>query len=242
VYLTSSEALLSLHRSHGGGAEPARLESPLRRRMDLAAMAKNIDWATVRMRLIGSNPDAQSTASTCCPASQLPDGQRSAEMAYRCADICQSSFESGLFREWTWCYYGNQEGSSSMILWLLRRRTNQIEFDMRDQDRAPAFTGGELRLATKVGEVKLRAPLAYQGHWRPTKQWRRRMRMPVRGHIRFQGLGRYDKQLPLVIDPVLVYSAVFGGSNDDYLASMTVDHAGTVYLTGLTNFELTSHW
>jgi len=39
---------------------------------------------------------------------------------------------------------------------------NQIEFDMRDQDRAPAFTGGELRLATKVGEVKLRAPLAYQ--------------------------------------------------------------------------------
>lgn len=59
MYLTSSEVLLSLHRIHGSMPQKSGLESPMRWRMELAAMAKNVDSATVRMRLIGSNPDAQ---------------------------------------------------------------------------------------------------------------------------------------------------------------------------------------
>ena len=235
VYLTSSEALLSLHRSHGGGAEPARLESPLRRRMDLAAMAKNIDWATVRMRLIGSNPDAQSNGLDLLPGKvnylMGKDPRKWHTDVPTYAKVRLSQVYPGV----DMVYYGNQEGQLEHDFVVAPKADpNQIEFDMRDQDRAPAFTGGELRLATKVGEVKLRAPLAYQVIGGQRKQVEAAYEDAGSGHIRFR-LGSYDKQLPLVIDPVLVYSAVFGGSNDDYLASMTVDHAGSVYLTGLTN-------
>ncbi len=51
--------------------------------------------------------------------------------------------------------------------------------------------------------------------------------------IKFQ-LGSYDKNAPLVIDPVLVYSGVFGGSGYDLGGSIAVDSAGNAYVTGFT--------
>ena len=38
--------------------QQAALQSPLQRRMNPAANGNNVDWATVRMQLIGSNPSA----------------------------------------------------------------------------------------------------------------------------------------------------------------------------------------
>jgi hypothetical protein len=55
------------------------------------------------------------------------------------------------------------------------------------------------------------------------------------GQIGFE-LGPYDKTRPLVIDPVLLYSTLIGGSGDDDAANaITVDQAGNVYITGQTN-------
>ncbi len=44
----------------------------------------------------------------------------------------------------------------------------------------------------------------------------------------------YDKSLPLVIDPVLIYSTYFGGSGDDAVAGIAVDASGSAYVTGST--------
>lgn len=48
-------------------------------------------------------------------------------------------------------------------------------------------------------------------------------------------LGRYDRHLPLVIDPVLSYGTVLGGGNSDYAASIAVDADGNAYVTGTTD-------
>jgi hypothetical protein len=45
----------------------------------------------------------------------------------------------------------------------------------------------------------------------------------------------YDKQRPLVIDPVLVYSTYLGGSSNDGINGVAVDQQGNVYVTGATN-------
>lgn len=58
--------------------------------------------------------------------------------------------------------------------------------------------------------------------------------------IGFQ-LGAYDRKRPLVIDPVLAYSTLLGGSDTDTIRAITVDSDGSVWVAGSTistNFPL----
>lgn len=60
------------------------------------------------------------------------------------------------------------------------------------------------------------------------------------GCVRFE-LGGYDRQRPLVIDPVFAYGTYIGGSLDDDVLDIAVNAAGEVYATGYTfstNFPL----
>jgi hypothetical protein len=47
-------------------------------------------------------------------------------------------------------------------------------------------------------------------------------------------IGEYDRSIPLVIDPVLVYSTYLGGSDSDVGHAIAVDSARNVYVTGYT--------
>jgi hypothetical protein len=44
----------------------------------------------------------------------------------------------------------------------------------------------------------------------------------------------YDADFPLVIDPVLVYSTLLGGSEYDRASSIAVDNVGNIYVAGVT--------
>ena len=53
------------------------------------------------------------------------------------------------------------------------------------------------------------------------------------GTVTFE-LGPYDRTLPLVIDPVLVFSTYLGGTGFDCVNAVTVDPAGNAYVAGWT--------
>ncbi len=127
-------------------------------------------------------------------------------------------------------YYGNQR---------------QLEFDFVVAAGAdPAaitlnFDGeleideGDLLVRTPVGPVlRLRKPSIYQDsdHGRSKIAGR----YAVDHHLaRFQ-IDEYDRTLPLIIDPVLVYSARLGGRGDSAGYAIAVDAAGNAYVTGDT--------
>ena len=92
---------------------------------------------------------------------------------------------------------------------------------------------GSLVIPLGAGELRERSPEVYQ-----EKEGRR---IPVQGRFFLQGraaagfvIGDYDVSLPLVIDPVLSYSTLLGGSGADAATALAVDSTGSAYITGFT--------
>jgi hypothetical protein len=92
---------------------------------------------------------------------------------------------------------------------------------------------GDLVLATPAAPLRLSRPIAYQ------EIGGTRREIPVAWIVRgprragFE-LGTYDRSLPLVIDPLVVWSTRLGGSGDDQAFGVAVDGFGHIVVTGDT--------
>ncbi|MFN7929481.1 MAG: SBBP repeat-containing protein [Blastocatellia bacterium] len=124
----------------------------------------------------------------------------------------------------------------------------QLEYDFEvapgaDPQRiAIALHGAErLRLSQegdlviKVGSAELRhkKPVAYQLINGTRHEVEARYQVSRHHTIRFQ-LGHYDATQPLVIDPVLIYSTLLGGSFQEGATLIRTDAAGNLYVLGDT--------
>jgi len=94
---------------------------------------------------------------------------------------------------------------------------------------------GHIVLTTPAGDVRLKRPVAYQlADGRRTNVACSFSAGRRAGTVGFQ-LARYDASRPLVIDPVLEYSAFLGGSGADEGSGIAVDAAGSAYIVGSTH-------
>ncbi len=104
------------------------------------------------------------------------------------------------------------------------------------------FTGVEAMNLDEAGNLRLQIGDAAVHSLRPqVYQERKGVRQEVAGHYRLLGenqvgfsLGAYDRSLPLVIDPMLVYSTFLGGAEAEHAFGIAVDSAGDAYVTGAT--------
>ena len=104
------------------------------------------------------------------------------------------------------------------------------------------YTGtGELRiedgaLVIPVGAYELReqAPLAYQERAGRRIPIHCRFTLSPDGTVGFTA-SEYDRSLPLVIDPVLSYSTLLGGSGSNAATAVAVDSTGAAYIAGFTD-------
>jgi hypothetical protein len=108
-----------------------------------------------------------------------------------------------------------------------------ISMDLSGADSVRLGRRGDLIVREGTLRVRQQAPFAYQRTEGGTA--------PVRSAFSLDGrtvsfeLGRYDRSLPLVIDPlVLVYSTYLGGTDFDNAEAIAVDASGSAYIAGLT--------
>lgn len=95
---------------------------------------------------------------------------------------------------------------------------------------------GDLVLRARGGEVRQHAPQFYQQVAGAHRQVPGRFVLRGGGVVGFT-VGRYDRALPLVIDPTLAYSTYLGGSTEQWPdggTGIAVDARGSAYVTGTT--------
>jgi hypothetical protein len=86
--------------------------------------------------------------------------------------------------------------------------------------------GGELLVATSLGTLTDKRPLATQGGRDVDSRY------VLSGATYGFALGAYDRTKPLLIDPGLVYSTFLGGTFGDDGAGLALDGAGNAYVSG----------
>jgi hypothetical protein len=95
-------------------------------------------------------------------------------------------------------------------------------------------TQGNLIFGGPRGNVREWAPVAYQERDGARVQVAAAYRVQPDGTVGFQ-IGAYDSAYALVIDPVLDFSTVYGGSGIDVITSVAVDGSGNTYFAGYTD-------
>lgn len=111
---------------------------------------------------------------------------------------------------------------------------SRIQLQFPGQQEISAQPDGSLAVHLNTGTTTLGRPFVYQERQGQRIAIASRYTAHPRGGIGFE-LGAYDKQLPLVIDPIVSYSAFHGGEQIDAALAISVDAQGSAYIAGLTS-------
>jgi hypothetical protein len=135
----------------------------------------------------------------------------------------------GIYRGVDLVYYGTQGNLEYDFVLAPGADPHLIRLDITGADSLSIDARGDLILHTAAGEIRQHKPVIYQqmgshrrsldGHF-----------VLLDGHEVGFAVTRYDAHRPLVIDPVLSYSSLYGYY--DVSTGITLDRAGNIYITG----------
>jgi uncharacterized protein (TIGR03437 family) len=128
-------------------------------------------------------------------------------------------------------FYGNRKRLEYDFVLAAGADPAAIRLDFEGVPEVGIDRAGNLIGRTPEGSFQLQKPTVYQ----EASGVRRAIEgsfTVTHGHIIGFRLGAYDSKLPLVIDPVLVFSTFLGGSSADAANAIATDSAGNVYVAG----------
>jgi hypothetical protein len=111
---------------------------------------------------------------------------------------------------------------------------SQIKIQYEGAKSLTVNTSGDLVIETAWGTVTEKAPVVYQLDGAKRTAITGTYRVVDNHSFGFSLGAEYNRSLPVVIDPVLSYSTYLGGSGDDAGRGITVDQAGSAFVTGDT--------
>lgn len=137
-------------------------------------------------------------------------------------------------------YYGKGQGLEYDFVVAPGADPRKIKMQFKGADKIKVDDNGDLVLSTKSGDVRHRKPFIYQEVDGERRQINGRYRLLSKKRVGFQ-IDSYDQTKPLVIDPVIVYSTILGGTNEGSWASANniatytaADGRVYVYIVGST--------
>ncbi len=231
LFLTSTEAVLALHKSSGPNAQHGIGTVPTTTELK----NNQATWLTVlRMRFVEASRNPKVTG-----LEELPGkvnyfiGNDPKKWHTNIPTYAKVKYQD-VYPGVDLIYYGNQRqleydlivapGTDPKVITLAFEGADKFEIDAQDN-----------LILHAVGEqIRLHKPLIYQD----VKNVRQKISggyvLKDNHKIGFR-VAAYDASQPLIIDPVLSYSTYLGGSGHDYGDGIVVDSDGNAYVTGSTN-------
>jgi hypothetical protein len=130
-------------------------------------------------------------------------------------------------------YYGDGRELEYDFVLAPHAEPGRIQVDFEGAEQAELDANGDLVLRTKDGgEIRHRRPVAYQERDGNRESVEASFVLSDK-RVSFK-LGKYDAQLPLIVDPKFVWASFLGGAGDDLGTDIALDSEGNVFVTGLT--------
>ncbi|HEY6330008.1 MAG TPA: SBBP repeat-containing protein, partial [Blastocatellia bacterium] len=189
---------------------------------------------TLRMRFIGNNESAPTSGKDMLPGSfnyivgKDPARWRTGVPSYGRVQTAE------IYRGIDVSYYGTHNRLEYDFEIHPKADPNLIRISYPGCPHVSVDRNGDLVLRTSWGEVHQAKPVSYQ--LVGGRRVRAASSYVVRNGFAQFKLGRYDRSRDLIIDPVLDYSTLLGGSNSTAGNSIAVDSGGNAYVTG-SNFS-----
>jgi len=140
---------------------------------------------------------------------------------------------SGIYPGVDLVYYGNQHQLEFdfVVSPGANPKTIALKFDSGEH---PSLTeDGTLRLGSRHDAVLLRRPSVYQLEHGRKRAVRGGFVLLADGGVGVR-VGSYDRNEPLIVDPILAYSTYLSGSAGAYCESIAVDSNDNIYVAGAT--------
>jgi hypothetical protein len=122
-------------------------------------------------------------------------------------------------------YYGNQRQLEYDFRVAAGADPRAVALQFEGADKVEVDAAGDLLLSLGESVIRQPKPVIYQEAAGGRRAVEGGYVIAEGGRVRF-AVGEYDPQLPLVIDPVLVYSTYLGGSGSEQVRDIALDSAG----------------
>jgi Beta-propeller repeat len=216
--------------------DPASLLHPATHSSTSAAPTNNPD-ALVQLSLVGANPHAPVEGNDLQPGrSNYFIGNDPARWQRNVPHFARVKFRS-VYPGVDLVYYGNQGRLESDYVLAPGANPGQIGLQINGARTVKLDSEGALVLATHAGDVVLHKPRAYQDTAGGRQEIAANFVQQGPQLVTFR-VARYDTRLPLIIDPVMVYSTYLGGALKDFANAIAVDATGNAYVTGFTSSKI----
>ena len=188
--------------------------------------------AVVRMEFLGANIDAPIAGRDKLPGSVNhfsgadPAAWRTGIPTF--GKVAYSGVYPGIDLE----YYGKQGSTEYDFVVAPGADPGAIRLGIEGAQSLSLDAKGDLVIQTQVGEVRQHRPVLYQQVG--GKKQSVAGRFVLSGNTVSFDVGRYDRDLPLVIDPVISYSTWLGGSGADVGYGLAVAPDGSAFIAGDT--------
>jgi Beta-propeller repeat len=117
----------------------------------------------------------------------------------------------------------------------------KIKLHFQGAEKLSINRDGDLIIRTRSGEIRHKKPIIYQEINSEKKFITGSFKKINLTTVTF-AVNNYDKKIPLIIDPTVIYSSYIGGDESDVVSSIASDTTGNIYLTGTSrsaNFPVT---